>query len=65
MIWSLLSAIGLLAVVAAIFHANAQDDPSYQIHKRQQRLLKDHHKAMRLWCKRDIKPHAWWKRWAD
>ena len=65
MIWSLLSAIGLLAVVAAIFHANAQDDPSYQIHRRQQYMLKQHHKAMRLWRKRDIKPRAWWKRWAD
>ena len=62
MIWSLLSAIGLLAVVAAIFHANAQDDPNYELHRRQQKALRDHHKALKLWKKRGklIRPNKEW-----
>ena len=53
-------ALAIIALSAAVFVANERDmDP---IHRRQQRLLKDHHRAMRLWRKRAIKPLSWWKR---
>ena len=63
MIWSLLSAVLLLGIVAAVFHANAQDeDPAYRIHRRQQKLLRDHSRAMKLWKKRGklIRPNKEW-----
>ena len=53
----------LVALIAAclVFHWN-ESDPAYIIHKRQQRLLRNHSKAMKIWKKRAkiIKPNREW-----
>ena len=70
MIWSLISAILLLGIVAAVFHANAQDQsPEWETHRRQQEALRKHHKAQESDKKRiegywkarakRIKPREW------
>ena len=69
--WALIIYVAILAVGCGIcwqlyvIQRERDETEAGQIHRRQQYMLKQHHKAMRLWRKRDIKPRAWWKRWAD